>query len=209
MRGNHSVKPAEAAVCAPKRALLMMPFDAPSFALNPFTVRAFNTAYFHKQVAARKRCLVHYDPFFYPLDGVAGWNRIYGKRGLFQFQCVVPKSPAHAGIRRVLQMVVDSQRASFLTVIKEFGTIASPGMLSFPRPGVTVCLDFPDQGKATRKLLSDLETLTRDLGGALYPAKDACMSRQGFSQYYGKWPEFAEFIDPRFSSNFWRRVTGD
>src|SRR5205814_1253153 len=117
----------------------------------------------------------HYDPFFFPLDSVHGWNRIYGKPGFFQFQCVVPRIET---IRSLLARVARAGSGSFLSVLKTFGSIASPGMLSFPREGITLTLDFANRGAQTLALLGALEHEVRDAGGALYPAKDACMSRE-------------------------------
>ena len=107
----------------------------------------------------------------------------------------------------VLQTIARSGQGSFLSVLKVFGDVTSPGMLSFPRPGVTLALDFANRGNKTRALLANLDAITAGVGGAVYPAKDACMSAQHFQQYYPQWTQFAEYIDPVFSSSFWRRVT--
>jgi hypothetical protein len=184
-----------------------MPIDAPEFLLSPTTVRWFNSIYFHKQTEIRRKRITPYGPFFYPLDSVLNWNRVYGKRGFFQFQCVVPSDDSGRGLKKVFQAVVDSGEASFLAVIKEFGSLPSPGMLSFPRAGTTLCLDFAHRGERTFALLSKLETMVRELGGALYPAKDATMSASSFAQFYPRVSEFRQYIDPKFSSSFWRRVT--
>ena len=101
-----------------------------------------------------------------------------------------------------------SGQASFLAVLKTFGDLPSPGLLSFPRPGVTLALDFPNRGEHTRALFRHLDTLVREAGGRLYPAKDACMSADDFQHFYPAWDAFQEHIDPAFSSSFWRRVTG-
>lgn len=206
MKGNFCGP--DAALPTKRRSLrLRMPFDAPALALNNLTVRAFNYLYFNKQRQKSVSQVVHYEPFFYPLDAVEQWNRIYGRRGFLQFQCVVPSSNGQAGIRAILETIVASGRASFLAVLKEFGALQSPGMLSFPRPGVTLCLDFPNQGQATMALFKRLDEQTRELGGAMYPAKDATMSGESFRSYFPRWQEFSKHIDPAFSSSFWRRVT--
>ena len=96
-----------------------------------------------------------------------------------------------------------------LAVLKRFGEQASGGLLSFPRPGVTLALDFPNRGQKTLALLESLDEVTRQAGGAVYPAKDARMSGASFRQHFPQWPTFANFIDPRFSSSFWRRVMAD
>lgn len=210
VRGNHARSGREPlSACKPRRPKLFVPFDLPGFALNYYSVRAFNHFYYYRQRAKTVVQTVAYEPFFYPLDAVGAWNRIYGARGLLQFQCVIPKSKEHAPLRAILKLVIDSGRGSFLAVLKEFGDVGSPGMLSFPRPGVTLCLDFPFRGESTLGLMRRLDELVRGAGGALYPAKDACMPPRSFQEYYPRWKEFSAFIDPKFSSSFWRRVTGE
>ena len=93
-------------------------------------------------------------------------------------------------------------------VLKQFGDQPSRGLLSFPRPGVTLALDFPNRGEPTLQLLESLDSITRAAGGAVYPAKDARMSAQSFQQYFPAWTKLQDYIDPMFSSSFWRRVTG-
>ncbi|NDC38921.1 MAG: FAD-binding protein, partial [Proteobacteria bacterium] len=190
----------------PRAAVLQVPLDAPAWVLNPFTVRAFNTAYYGKQLEKFKKFRSHYRPFFYPLDAVHNWNRIYGKRGFFQFQCVVPETENNRAIREILAAIVRSQGASFLAVIKRFGAVESPGMLSFPRPGITLCLDFPNQGEVSMRMMRELDRMTREAGGAQYPAKDATMAPESFRQYYPRVEEFARYRDPRYSSSLWRRL---
>jgi FAD/FMN-containing dehydrogenase len=205
-RGEHSNMPANGH--RPGKPLLKVPFDFPGFALNKLSVSAFNQLYFHKQFSRIKKDVLHYDPFFYPLDSVYDWNRIYGSRGFLQFQCVIPTEDHHEALTRILRLIVDSGRASFLAVLKEFGDVPSPGMLSFPRKGVTLCLDFPNQGQSTLELLSRIDDIVRNTGGAQYPAKDSTMSGSSFKQYFPRWEEFTKYVDPKFSSSFWRRVIG-
>ncbi|NLF25075.1 MAG: FAD-binding oxidoreductase [Deltaproteobacteria bacterium] len=207
MRGNHSSKESRDLPRVPIKLPLKVPFDLPSFTLNNFTVRAFDACYYHKQRAAVVNKTCYYDPFFYPLDAVEDWNRIYGKRGFLQFQCVVPGRLEQSGIKTILEVIVKSGSASFLAVVKEFGSAVSAGMLSFPTAGVTLCLDFPNQGARTLDLFQKLYGMTCSMGGRVYPAKDACMSPGNFQTFYPGWREFAEHVDPRFSSSFWRRVT--
>ena len=136
------------------------------------------------------------------------WMRlIYGRRGLMQFQCVVPGRVDQGAIKTILEVIVQSGNASFLAVLKEFGDIPPAGLLSFPAQGVTLCLDLPNQGARTLDLFRKLYGMTRSMGGRSYPAKDACMSAGNFQAFYPAWQEFAKHIDPRFSSSFWRRVT--
>ena len=206
MRGNHLDKPKNQCPKEPFKPKLIVPIDAPSWALNHWSVKAFNFAFYNKQINKEVRKTVHYDPFFYPLDSVLAWNKIYGKRGFIQFQCVVPSESGHTKIREILKVIAESGRASFLAVLKEFGTINSPGILSFPRPGTTLCLDFPFEGDITKKLYERLEAIVNDADGALYPAKDPFMTPESFTKYYPQWKEFSKYIDPGFSSSFWRRV---
>lgn len=185
-----------------------IPLDAPNFVLNNLSVRLFNTCYFNKQRSKEITRFVPYEPFFYPLDAVGNWNRIYGNRGFMQFQCVVPGGDKNEPLQSLLRVVVDSGQASFLAVLKEFGDAASPGILSFPRRGVTLCLDIPHNGQTTLKLMQHLDEMVRGFGGRMYPAKDACMSAQSYRTYYPQLEKFSPFIDRQFSSSFWRRVNG-
>lgn len=208
MRGNHSSKPQEVDTRRVGQARALVPFDFPGFTLNPLSVAAFNWAYYSRQRAKSHRAAVLYDGFFFPLDSVLHWNRIYGRRGFFQFQCVVPSADDNRAIREVLKSVLASGKGSFLAVLKEFGSILSPGTLSFPTEGVTLCLDFPNQGERTVQMMRELEDLVRLHGGRMYPAKDALMSVDAFNEFYPQWRDFKRYVDPKFSSSFWRRVTG-
>lgn len=205
MRGNHSTVQIDPP--RKKKQVLSVPVDLPGWTLNTASVSAFNFLYYNKQLQRNVHKRVSYEPFFYPLDSVLHWNRIYGKRGFLQFQCVVPSDPEQRAIRTILKTIVDSKNASFLAVLKEFGDISSPGLLSFPRKGVTLCLDFALAGQSTLDLFRRLDDMVADFDGAIYPAKDATMSAKNFQRYFPRWRELNEFIDERFSSSFWRRVT--
>ena len=181
------------------------PFDYPF--INPLTVRLFNILYYNKQLNKKIRNKVHYEPFFYPLDAVEYWNKAYGKDGFLQYQFVVPHHNGREAVKEILRNVSKSGLSSFLTVLKTFGDIQSPGMLSFPQPGITMAIDFRMTGEFTLKELNKLDDIVRANGGRLYPAKDARMSGEDFRRFYPKWEKFTEFIDPQFSSSFWRRVT--
>ncbi len=184
----------------------LLPFDAPEWALNRASVRAFNAVYFRKQWADAKRARLPYEPFFYPLDVVRDWNRGYGRRGFLQYQCVVPFADGRDATRTLLAQMARSGAASFLAVLKTFGDVPSPGLLSFPRPGVTLALDFANRGAETVRLFHALDAVVREAGGRVYPAKDACMTGASFRAFYPEWEAFAPHIDPAFSSSFWRRV---
>ncbi len=183
-----------------------MPFTPPLSLVNHWSLKAFNTLYYHRQRAEITRSITHYAPFFYPLDSVLAWNRIYGRRGFLQYQCAIPHAHGPAAIREMLEHITRSGMGSFLAVLKIFGEIPTVGQLSFPRPGVTLALDFPNQGTATFKLLDTLDSIVAVAGGAVYPAKDARMSGIRFRAFFPNWQRFNAYIDPRFSSSFWRRV---
>jgi len=185
---------------------LGVPFAPPLSLVNRWTVDIFNRAYFW--AGSRKRGLrqVHYQPFFFPLDAIANWNRVYGRNGFFQYQCVVPQDEREGAIRTLLRDIQASGEASFLVVLKEFGAIRSPGLLSFPRPGLTLALDFPNRGEKTRRLLASFDATVQSVGGAIYPAKDARMPAAMFATGYPELDTFRSALDPKFSSAFWRRV---
>lgn len=182
------------------------PFDPPFSLINSLSLNAFNVAYYHRPLP-KGIALQHHVPFFYPLDGVREWNRVYGRRGFYQYQCVLPPETSRAGIDALLERISGSGTGSFLAVLKMFGDIPSRGMLSFPTAGATLALDFPNLGDRTHKLFAELDAVVRDCGGRLYPAKDARMPAEMFRLSCPRWEEFTAFIDPRFSSSFWRRVT--
>ncbi len=185
---------------------LAIPLTPPVSMVNRLTLRPFNAAYYWRQPAPRKRQTSHLLPFFYPLDGIRDWNRMYGPNGFLQYQCVLPPSEAHAGIAALLAEIAKSGSGSFLAVLKEFGGRPSPGMLSFPRAGTTLALDFPNTGDSVLQLLGRLDRIVDEAGGAIYPAKDARMPGASFRRAYPRWTDFRDFVDPRLSSGLWRRV---
>jgi L-gulonolactone oxidase len=203
-RARHAAYGSLAAV--PTRRRSTLPIDLPEFVLNPAAVRAFNALYYATARRKAGRATVPYGPFFYPLDAIGGWNRIYGRRGLYQYQSVVPPDAAHAATAAMLQAIAASGEGSFLAVLKTFGDKPSPGMLSFPRPGTTLALDFSNRGASTLALLDRLDAIVREASGRLYPAKDGRISAAMFRAGYPYWSDFARHVDPGFSSHFWRRV---
>ena len=182
-------------------------FDPPFPLVNRLSLRAFNMAYYHKQLVKRRTRTVPYAGFFYPLDRIGKWYRLYGRKGLLQHQCALPFETSAEAVRQLLETSARSGSGSFLTVLKEFGTLTSPGLLSFPRPGITLTLDFPNKGQRTFDLLDRLDEIVMQAGGAVNPYKDARMSADVFQASFPNWKELEAFIDPRFSSSFWRRVS--
>ena len=147
-----------------------------------------------------------YQGFFFPLDGVADWNRLYGPKGLFQHQSVVPFEAARETVPVLLHAAREAGQGSFLTVLKRFGTLRSPAMLSFPRPGYTLTLDFPNRGARTLALLKELDAITVAAGGAVNPYKDARMSAATFGASFPDWQRLEFMRDPAFLSSFWART---
>jgi decaprenylphospho-beta-D-ribofuranose 2-oxidase len=201
--------PAPTGVSAKPPRRRRVPVDLPGFALNPLSVRLFNAGYFRRVPSRGRHRRVPVEQFLFPLDAVADWNRIYGKRGFHQFQCVIPDADAPRGVRRLLEAVSGAGAASFLAVLKTLGG-AGRGMLSFPLRGFTLALDLPRRDD-TADLFAKLEAITLDHGGRIYLAKDALVSAGGFQRMY---PEIAAFrrvletIDPhnRFTSDMARRL---
>ncbi|CAM2842665.1 FAD-binding oxidoreductase [Rariglobus hedericola] len=185
---------------------LSLPVMLPDFVLGPDAIRLMNRIYYAANSGKRAVKNVHYDPFFYPLDAVGNWNRAYGKKGLVQYQFVVPKNYGKDVLVETLAKARLAGHASFLTVVKMFGSIVSPGLLSFPRPGVTVCFDFPNLGDRTARLLEDMDHTVFSAGGALYPAKDCRMSRDAFERSFPAHDAFKSLIDPACSSSFAKRT---
>ena len=182
-----------------------VPVQPPISLINNLSLRLFNAVYARKPLG-RPGGLMHYEPYFYPLDAVQHWNRLYGRKGFYQYQCVLPPAVGRDGVAAMLRAIAKSGQGSFLAVLKTFGDVPSPGMLSFPQPGVTLALDFPNLGDKTRQLFQVLDSLVAQAGGRLYPAKDARMPASLFRQGYPQWERFQNFIDPQFSSDFRRRM---
>jgi FAD/FMN-containing dehydrogenase len=203
LRGNHAAK----TVIHRARAM-SIPFALPPVVLNRATASVFNRLYYTLKARKKGPSLIHYEQFFYPLDSLENWNLLYGRRGFVQYQCVLPHREESA-VKRILETVSIPGQACFFAVLKTFGDIKSPGLLSFPRPGVTLALDFPMHGTSTLKLLDALDELVSANGGAVYPAKDARMSSAMFKASFPNWKAFLPFIDPKLSSSFWRRVTSE
>ncbi|MBL6953798.1 MAG: FAD-binding oxidoreductase [Alphaproteobacteria bacterium] len=163
----------------PRKRKLNVPLDAPTWALNKWSVRAFNQLFYRNGVRASGQSLVDWESYFYPLDGVGNWNRIYGRRGFAQFQCVIPLANSQAGISALLREISGSGQGSFLAVLKRFGRQDS--RFSFPMAGYTLALDFP-VNPTTLSLLEKLDQITIEHGGRFYLAKDARMKRGTMEQ---------------------------
>lgn len=186
----------------PKR---QVPLTPPISLINNLSLHAFNEAYWRLHPIQRTRKRVSYEPFFYPLDSILHWNRIYGRRGFQQYQCVIPDIAAEMAMRELLGAIADSGQGSFLAVLKRCGDITSPGLLSFPQPGTSLALDFP-QKASLFPLFKRLDAIVSEAGGRLYPAKDAHMSGHDFRKAYPDWEKLEALRDPTLMSHFWKRV---
>lgn len=184
-----------------------MPMDAPGFALNALTVRAFNSIRHDLKTMRSGPYHTHYEPFFYPLDAIAHWNRLYGSKGFYQYQCALPFETARDATIELLKAVVSSGQGSPLAVLKDFGAAPPVGLLSFPRKGTTLAVDFRNQDEDTLNLMADLDRIVASAGGRLYPAKDGRIPADLFQSGFPKWREFRAHVDPGLSSAFWRRVS--
>ena len=205
MRAN----PADAGVRPEPGALkLTVPIVPPFSLVNRLSLRPFNFAYFHLKKWRAGQAVAHHEPFSYPLDKLLEWNRMYGPRGFFQYQSVVPRKNGQLAVQAMLDEISRSSDGSFLAVLKTFGDRQPVGMMSFPRPGVTLALDFPNRGERTLKLFERLDAIVREAGGHLYLAKDARMPRDLFEAGYPRLAEFLKYRDPGIRSGLSRRLMG-
>jgi len=216
MRGEHAragelqaLRQREHPLTLPARPELEVPFMFPDFALNKFTMQAFNFAYWHKAFKERTERIARYDTFFYPLDAVAHWNRIYGSRGFTQYQFVLPLEAGREGLRAILDRIAEAGTGSFLAVLKLFGE--QDDLISFPMKGYTLALDFPLR-PGLFAFLDELDRMVEACGGRLYLTKDVRMGSGFFMRSYPNAALFKEAVaalqtgPARFSSLQSRRL---
>ena len=168
---------------------ITFPINLPSYSINKLTVKAFNTLYYNKQSAKEKEFITHYNPFFYPLDAILEWNKVYGTKGFLQYQFVLPLETSTKGLHLILDKIRDYGQCSPLVVLKLFGK--QDEFISFPMEGFTLALDFPIRN-GLFEFLNELDKLIIDFGGRHYLTKDARMSADTFIKGY---PNSAEFIE--------------
>lgn len=174
--------------------------------VNGTSTALLNSLYFASCKQRRGLGRQDYGSFFYPLDRVLEWNRIYGRAGFFQYQCVIPAATQADGTRELLRLIAESRMGSFLSVLKTFTLRPSAGLMSFPMAGTTVALDFPNAGPGTLRLFDRLNAVVSDTGGRLYPAKDAVMPAELFRKGFPRLNEFLAYRDPGISSEMSRRL---
>jgi FAD/FMN-containing dehydrogenase len=189
MLGNHAPAPGRELLALHSPRQWLVPFDFPEFSLNPWSMRAFNTLIYNRQWRRERQSLVHYDPYFYPLDMLSHWNRIYGRRGFLQYQFAIPFEGGLELMREILGRIAALGAGSFLAVLKTFGP-EEEGPLSFPLPGYTLALDFPLHGGDIIPFLRQLNKLIAGAGGRVYLAKDAILEEEDFVAMYPRLEEF-------------------
>jgi len=206
MLGEHSVNGGLDLGSQPKKSL---PIDMPNWVLNPYSIKAFNFFYFHKSIFSPQKIDLPYQPYFYPLDAINNWNRLYGKNGFIQYQFVVPKAVGVKGLKRILDVISKSNKGSFLAVLKVFGK-GNENYLSFPMEGYSLALDFKMEPGIV-DLVKRLDSMVLEMCGRVYLTKDALMSEQMFKSTYPQWQIFEEVRAKygaigRFTSNQSRRL---
>ncbi|MGI6458168.1 MAG: FAD-binding oxidoreductase [bacterium] len=204
MRGEFAVpeelrseKQKKQMLAVPKKFRKTVPFNFPNFVLNSMTVKTFNTLYYGKAPDGVKESIIDYDTFFYPLDSIHNWNRIYGKRGFTQYQFVLPLENSRTGLKEILHTISSSGQGSFLAVLKLFGK--QNDLIAFPQEGYTLALDFPIS-TTVLALLDELDDMVLHYGGHLYLTKDVRMSEYMFKSSYknsGKFMELKKQFDPQ------------
>jgi L-gulonolactone oxidase len=185
---------------------IALPAFAPGAPFTGLTVGAFNRFYRALQLYPPLRKPLPYAKVFHILDAIGGWNRLYGRAGFYQHQCVVPPAVALEALKAMLGQIAASGEGSALVVLKSFGALASPGWMSFPRPGHTLAIDFQNRGPSTLALMARLDAVVREAGGALYPAKDGRMSREMLDLGYPRLPDLLALRDPACGSDFLDRM---
>lgn len=193
----------ESSLMVTKGSLLNMPFNLPSFVLNPLSIKAFNSLYYAKNTKKELENIVHFDGFFYPLDAIKNWNRMYGRKGFVQYQFVLPLAESKNGLELILNRIRMKGWGSFLAVLKLFGKQES--LISFPMEGYTLALDFPIR-KGIFEFLDELDQIVLDLGGRIYLSKDARMKA---STFWNSYPNVKEFHSVIKKINFDSKIQSD
>lgn len=185
--------------------MINVPVDGVAAAFHALPL--MNAGYGALQLTKQGHSRAHYSSHIFPLDAIGSWNRLYGRGGFYQYQCVVPEPGAQEAIADLLRAIAAEGVGSILVVLKTLGDKRSPGLISFPMPGVTLAMDFVNRGQRTLDLFARLDDIVRAVQGRLYAAKDGRIPAAMFQAGYPEWRRFAAFVDPALSSSFWRRVS--
>jgi decaprenylphospho-beta-D-ribofuranose 2-oxidase len=212
MLGDHATTdetPSDNKLSAKEKSLVTIPFYFPSFVLNGHSMKIFNALIYAKNYKKEMNSVVHYDGFFYPLDSILEWNKIYGKKGFVQYQFVLPFDKSKEGLKNILARINKMGMASFLAVLKLFGE--QDDLISFPMKGYTLALDFPIR-PGLFEFLDELDQVVAGYGGRIYLSKDARMKKEIFWNTYPHAKEFQDILkkydpDNRFNSNLAERLT--
>ena len=204
IEGEHVEHDAEFRYDLPK---LNVPFSPPFPLVSGLPLKVFNSAYNFSKKGQKAPERANPNSFFFPLDAIGNWNKLYGPNGLYQHQCVIPENDAEQILERLLTTAQNAGQGSFLTVLKKFGAVRSPGAMSFPKSGFTLTLDFANRGEKTRELLEELDRVVLSIGGRVNPYKDARMSAKTFQSAFPNWEALEAMRDPAITSDFWQRVT--
>ena len=215
IRGHHAAQSElpehlKAMADNPRSRQYKLRFGFPSLALNRFTMAAFNETFYAWQGRRSEPFIDTLERFFFPLDRIAHWNRMYGRQGFVQYQCVLPLAESERGLQALLEELQRRKRSSFLSVLKRFGA-EGPGLLSFPFAGYTLTLDFPIRDEGLFPFLDRLDDIVLKYGGRVYLAKDARMRAETFHAMYprlAEWQKVKSQVDPenRFDSDLARRL---
>lgn len=212
MLGDHATTdetPSDNKLLVKEKSLVTIPFYFPSFVLNTHSMKIFNALIYAKNYKKEMNSVVHYDGFFYPLDSILEWNKIYGKKGFVQYQFVLPFEKSKEGLKNILARINKMGMASFLAVLKLFGE--QDDLISFPMKGYTLALDFPIR-PGLFEFLDELDRVVAGYGGRIYLSKDARMKKEIFWNTYPHAKEFQDILkkydpDNRFNSNLAERLT--
>ncbi len=211
MRGNPAPGDDRHGLDVKQKKERSVPRAFPSALLNRGSVKAFNALYYRRHPRRARGVVQHYEPFFFPLDAARDWNRLYGKRGFTQYQCVLPYEGGRDALKRILEFVRRETAGSFLTVLKRFGPGEPDAMLSFPMPGYSLAMDIPWRGRALEGALDRVDAIVMELGGRVYLTKDARLPAESLRAMYDRlddWLAVKRRVDPegRFVSDLGRRL---
>ncbi len=194
---EHHAKENPLRIKRPKK--ISIPFHFPTILLKKFFIKIFNSFLYKKSLISKTRKIVEWDNYFYPLDKILNWNRVYGKKGFAQFQCVLPIENSYKGLKEILDAISKSEASSFLGVLKRFGEQNS--YFSFPMRGYSIALDFPITKKSLL-LMETLDEITLRYGGRFYLAKDSRMKRDVFQRSDNRLSDFLKLRKNKLAKSF-------